>query len=71
MTEKCYKITRADGEELGTFDRRDEAERTAEYDAQSRGYGIRWAKFFDGAQGMPTTSGRNVFGYELKEVSCE
>lgn len=68
MSDRGYRLTRADGEELGTFDRRDEAERTAEYEARSHGYGLRWTEFLGGAHGKPTTSGREVFGYTIRAI---
>lgn len=71
MADTCYKITRTDGEEIGIFDRRDEAQRSAEYDAQVRGYRLKWVPYFGGAHGKPTTSGRDVFGYKLEDVPCE
>jgi hypothetical protein len=70
MANKCYQLTREDGEELGVFDRRDEAQRVAEYDARSRGYDLRWTSVLGGAHGKPTTSGRDVFKYEIKDVEC-
>ena len=71
MDEKCFKVTREDGVELGVFDRRDEAERRAEYEAASRGYGLSWTQHYSGAHGMPTTSGRGVFGYKIDDVECD
>lgn len=72
MADTRYKITRDDGEELGIYDRRDEAERVAEYDAQARGYRLKkWLSYQGGAQAMPTTSGRDVFGYKREDVPCE
>ena len=71
MSEKCYKLTRSDGEELGVFDRLDEAERTAEYEARSRGYGLEWIQYFGGAHGRATTSGRDVFNYKIEDVDCD
>lgn len=72
MADMCYKITRDDGEELGIYDRRDEAERVAEYDAQARGYSLKkWDFYYGGAHATPTTSGRDVFGYKREDVPCE
>ena len=68
MNEKCYRVTREDGEDLGTFDRRDEAERIAEYDAQDRGYTLLWMKTFGRTLGKPSTSGRGVLGYTIEDV---
>jgi hypothetical protein len=67
MRDKQFKLTREDGEELGVFDRQDEAERTADYDARSRGYGLRWTSVFGGKRfGKPTTTGRDVLGYTIR-----
>lgn len=71
MADRCYRITRDDGEELGMYARSDEAQLAAEYDAQTRGYGLRWLEYLGGAHGKPTTSGRDVFGYKLEDVPCE
>ncbi len=71
MADGCYKITRSDGEELGIFNRRDEAQHRAEYDAETRGYGLKWLTYQGGACGKPTTSGRDVLGYRLENVACE
>lgn len=70
MANKCYQLTREDGEELGVFDRRDGAQHVAEYDAKSQGYDLRWLSTFEGTHGMSTTSGRDVFKYEIKDVEC-
>lgn len=70
MANICYRLTRDDGEELGVFGRRDEAQRVAEYDARSRGYELRWAAYLGGMHGKPTTSGQNVFKYAIKDVEC-
>ncbi len=71
MADQCFKLTSTDGRELGVFDRYDEAEKIAEYEAASRGYGLRWTKFFGGAHGLPTTRGRDVFGYTIEDVTCD
>jgi hypothetical protein len=72
MRHKQFKLTREDGEELGVFDRKDEAERTAEYDARSRGYGLRWTSVFGGKRlGKPTTTGRDALGYTIQESRGE
>jgi hypothetical protein len=60
MAEQCYRVSRDDGEELGVFDREDEAKQVAEYDASTRGF-----------HGKPTTNGRNVFGYRIAAAPCE
>jgi hypothetical protein len=71
MAEQCYRVSRDDGEELGVFDREDEAKQVAEYDASTRGYGIKWLSYFGGFHGKPTTNGRNVFGYRIAAAPCE
>lgn len=71
MSDKCYRLMREGREELGTFDRRDEVERIAEYDARSRGYGLRWLSSFGRAHGKPTSGGRDVFSYTIEDVLCE
>jgi hypothetical protein len=70
MSENCYEPTRDDGEELGTFDREDEAQTTAEYDARERGYTLSWTKYFGGMHGIPSIRGRGIVGSTIKEVDC-
>ena len=68
---KCYKLKREDGEDLGTFDRRDEAQRFAEDAAREDGYSLRWTSTFGSTHGMPSTSGRGVYAYTITDADCE
>lgn len=64
-----YNATRSDGEDLGTYDRLDDAQAACEEDAAEGDYFITWFPMLGGThQGKASTSGEGVFNYTITRI---